>query len=436
MAERKEEKRIEKTLIDYVYENRDKSFLTLPFNDIDNVILSELSYLPFELFLDGRLEKTISLKSLVLQYLSTVRVEEYEKESNWFKKHLFLALAIFDSKRYSSLKLVDFQNVFSEDKEAQFTGMAFLLPDKTMAIVFRGTDNSILGWKEDFNMIFMDETTGQRLSRLFLKRCLKKHPTRPFRVMGHSKGGVFAVYSCLNLTAKEEERLIHIYSNDGPGLHMSKFDSVGYKRIKDKIVHIVPKDSIIGILLHHDRISYAVAYQEKTDLFNAHDAYTWLVEGTHFVHTQRSPISYYLDASLLDLVETLPYEQRKEFVGIFFRTIDQIGYQTAAEIFADFAGAMKKVITSLLKEMRKDKVIGTVVKATINSFRKNFGIYSTRTKAIKDKEKARKEKERLEMKAKKKANQKQKQAPAEAPVEVIEKEGKAAPIPLLNRRRK
>ena len=318
---------------------------------------------------------------------------------------------MLDSKRYGSLRLVNFQNVFSHDKEAQFTGMAFLAPDKSLNIVFRGTDNSLLGWKEDFNMIFMDETTGQRLSRLFLKRCLKKHPLRPFRVMGHSKGGVFAVYSCLTLTAKEESRLIHIYSNDGPGLHMSKFSSAGYERIKEKIIHIVPKDSIIGILLHHDKITYSVGYQVGTNLFNAHDAYTWLVDGTHFVHQPRSPISYYLDASLIDLVESLPYVERKEFVGIFFRTIDQIGYETAVDIFDDFPNAMKRVITSLFKEMRKDKVIGKVVRATISSFRKNWHVFSAKSKALKDKEKERKQQE--EAARKKEQQEKARQLKAE-----------------------
>lgn len=422
MAETEKAKRLEKTILDYVYENRDKTFSQLPFNDIDNVVLSELSYIPFEKVLSNKIQKPISLRNLLLLYLPTIRKKEQEEESEWAKKHLFLALAMLDSKRYGTMRLVDFQNVFSEDKEAQFTGMAFTASDKTLNVVFRGTDNSILGWKEDFNMIFMDETTGQRLSRLFLKRCLKKHPSRPFRVMGHSKGGVFAVYSCLTLTEKEENRLLNVYSNDGPGLHTSKFASKGYERIKDKIVHIVPKDSIIGILLHHDRISYAVDYEEGTDLFNAHDAYTWLVEGTRFVRKPRSPISYYLDASLLDLVESLPYDERKEFVGIFFRTLDQIGYETAVDIFADFPNAMKRVIGALFKEMRKDKVIGKVVKATITAFRKNWNVFSAKSKALKDKE--RELKQRQEAERKKEQEEKAKLLKAKKEQEILAKKVK------------
>ena len=450
MAENKLQKE-EKTILDYVYENRNKTFAQLPFNDIDNVVLSELSYIPFETVLGDKDVKPITLKNMLLKYLPGIRVEAYRNESEWFQSHLFLAVAIIDSKRYSAIRLVDFQNVFSEDKEAQFTGMAFLLSDKTMNIVFRGTDNSILGWKEDFNMIYMDETTGQRLARLFLKRCLRKHPARRFRVMGHSKGGVFAVYSCLTLTAKEEERLINVYSNDGPGLHTSKFTSTGYERIKNKIIHIVPKDSIIGILLHHDKITYAVDYKTGTNLVSAHDAYTWLVEGTHFVHKARSPISYYLDASLLDLVETLPYEERKEFVGVFFRTLDQIGYETAGDIFADFPGAMKKVVTSLFKEMRKDKVIGAVAKATLFSFRKNWSVYSAKSKAIKDREKELRQQQEAARKKEQHENAKMKAEQSKAQKELKKKEKKEAQkekessrteekkgirIPLIGRRRK
>lgn len=425
MAEGKKPK-TEKTIIEYAYENRDKTFSELPFNDIDNVILSEISYISFEnVIADEKNMKPMTLHELLLSYFHGIRYQEYRKESSWFKKHLFLALAIFDSPRYRNLKLLDFHNVFSEVTEAQFTGMCFLLPDKSLSIVFRGTDNSILGWKEDFNMIFMDETTGQRLARIFLKRCLKRHPKRPFRVMGHSKGGVFAVYACLALSDKDIDRLVAVYSNDGPGLHTSKFESAGYERIKNKIVHIVPKDSIIGILLHHDKITYAVDYQEGTDLITAHDAYTWLVEGSHFVKKPRSPISYYLDASLLDLVESLPYDERKQFVEIFFRTIDQVGYQTAVEIFDDFATAMKKVIGTLFKEMRKDKVIGTVVKATITSFRKNWGIYSTKAKALKEKQKAKRLAEEEKRKEALKAQKKKK-----------EESRKGIRIPLLGRNEK
>ena len=106
MAEGKKPK-TEKTIIEYAYENRDKTFSELPFNDIDNVILSEISYISFEnVIADEKNMKPMTLHELLLSYFHGIRYQEYRKESSWFKKHLFLALAIFDSPRYRNLKLL------------------------------------------------------------------------------------------------------------------------------------------------------------------------------------------------------------------------------------------------------------------------------------------------------------------------------------------
>lgn len=372
----------EKNILDYLYAYRDKSFRELPFNEVDNVVLSELSYIPFEKILHGRF-KTMTVHDLCARYFSSVRYADFMKEAKWFQKYIFLALALFDSKRYGPIRVEQFKNVFNKDVEAQFTGMLLVLPDHTMSIVFRGTDSSILGWKEDFNMIYMDETTGQKMSREFMKRCLVRHPRMPFRVMGHSKGGVLAVYSCLELTASQRKRLVQIYNNDGPGLHKSKYESEGYRAIKDKITHIVPVDSIVGVLLFHDQITAAVPYETGTDLMTAHDAYTWLVDGTQFRRGTRSPLSYYFDAALLDAVSNLPLEERKKFVDVFFKALEEVGYHTANEIFSDFPAATKKIGLFLFREMRKEKAIGAVVKQMISSFRKCYVVYAARAKAQK-----------------------------------------------------
>lgn len=361
-------------IIDYVYKYSDYSFSEKPFNDADNTVLAEIVYLHFEN--SKKPFKKMGFDEFLNCYFNSLRLDEYNKETFWNKMHLYLALACISSKRYSSITVEDFAYKFDEEDEIQFACVLFKLEDNSLLFSFRGTDSSLLGWKEDFNMIYMDETSGQKESRRYLKEKLKEYKGYKFRTCGHSKGGNLAVFSCLDLDIEELNNLINIYSNDGPGLHKRIYNSISYKVLEKKIIHIVPSSSIIGMLLHHFPIAYSVAYDEKNvDFIHCHDAYSWQIEDDHFLLKDRNALSYYLEVSLLELAESLSYEDRKIFVDRFFKTIDKLGFMDANSILSDFTTFLRKISIEGLREARKDKKFANIVRTTISIFRKNWKIY-------------------------------------------------------------
>ncbi len=355
-----------KNIIDYVYQNGERKFTELEFNVLDNAVLSAFSYIPFEKFeKTNRDFKEKTLGEICQDYFSWIRLDYLSEHfPDWLRKSVFLAMAMFRSKRYADVVMTDFCFEFSEEENTQFGAFNVLLSDGTACTVFRGTDNSILGWREDFDLACYDSVKGQISAKNFLNRMMKKYPDRRFRVMGHSKGGNLAVYAACFVPKTRIDRILRIYSNDGPGMNEKVFHSAGHDRIQNRITHIIVEEDIVGRLLVHERAEYVVLSGPKGNFPMQHDLYNWHVDDISFVKVERiSPESKYLTDSVNEwLNAAMPDPSiREKLVTAIFEAQGKTGVTEVGTILEN----PKKFIVDFLREIntseKSEKLLMTKV---------------------------------------------------------------------------
>ena len=206
---------------------RDISLEKVEFNEIDNLILARLSYFP----LDGSVKENdeITVKEAYLKMKeqgTTGRILQAEDID------LFPKLA--NSERFGNLKLTGFVNKIDPEAEKQFSAVTILFPDNTIYVAYRGTDNTIVGWKEDFNMSFSDLVASQTESVKYLEKIANKYPEKKILVGGHSKGGNLAIYASVFCKPEIQDRIIEVYNNDGPGFSEKVVQSPEYEKMIKK----------------------------------------------------------------------------------------------------------------------------------------------------------------------------------------------------------
>jgi uncharacterized membrane protein len=234
------------TLFDYLLWRGDLSFRASPFNEVDNLILAELSFVDFAEILPSDPSASMTLRDAAEIYFSA---ERETQSALLVPEAVPLLRAAAETERFSSLYLCGFERRTDAQCEAQFAAITFLLPDGEMFIAFRGTDDSLVGWKEDFNMAFLSVIPSQSSAMLYVDRMAATYPAYRIRIGGHSKGGNLAVYSAAKCASVHRERIIRVYNNDGPGFSRAFLDSEGYTAIKDRIHTILPETSVVGMLL-------------------------------------------------------------------------------------------------------------------------------------------------------------------------------------------
>jgi hypothetical protein len=237
------------------------------------------------------------------------------------------------TRRYGGMKLTGYVNDIDTDFQSQFSAVTCLLGDGTAFVAFRGTDNTIVGWKEDFNMSFLHQTPGQIKAAEYLdQNFYGKNVT--LRVGGHSKGGNFAVYASVFCRDAIKEHILQVYSNDGPGFLKETTELEAYRRMLPKIVSTIPESSIVGMLLENP-LAHRVVKSSQIGVMQ-HDAMSWEVMANHFVLTDNvSQSSLMLDETLKHWIYGLEVEQRRQFVDALFDALDATGATTIDELPAN-----------------------------------------------------------------------------------------------------
>ena len=223
-----------------------------------------------------------------------------------------------------------------------------------MYLSFRGTDDSLAGWKEDFEMACMPEVPAQKKALEYTSVVAKQFPRKRLRLGGHSKGGNLAIYAAVFSPEKLQLRMTEIWSNDGPGFHMDLLNLPEYKRIEEKVHSIVPKSSVVGMLLEHAE-NYTVVDSDQLGLMQ-HDGFSWQVMGNHFVTLRQVTCQAHIsDQELRKWVHSLSVEQREKFVTAMFDILTASGAETLTDLKSEkfkAAGAMVKAMKDLDKETR------------------------------------------------------------------------------------
>ena len=342
-------------LIDYLEEVKYLPFDQEPLNILDKVCINEIGYLTYEKWLSASdLKETINLhdyaegKDLNPDYSFMVTKERVD-----------LAEAMVRSRRFAGLNLSDYCSVLDKEVEKQFAAMIFSLPELDyQQIVFRGTDDSVIGWKEDFQLTYSREIPAHRSAMAFLEKHLS-NLSGHIVVSGHSKGGNLALYSAVQSSTVLREQIAELLLLDSPGLMKSLLEKPSYQELKPKMTVIRPQESVVGVMLYWDKTAKLVAADGIG--IAQHNVLLWQVdlETNDFVYEdQPTDLSQRLKETFQEWIETLPNQELKQVCDLFFDTIldsgieslDDIGIKTLPKLgqmlqeFGNLSDQQKKVL--------------------------------------------------------------------------------------------
>ena len=313
-------------LIDYLHWRGDLSFEKDPFNEVDNLVFAELAYTELdEIFRSEDFHTFIALDELYKRYLPYAE-NRTQRSNDPFD--IFEAAA--QSDRYKEVKAGCYINILDNEKDIQFSAITFFLPDNTTVVAYRGTDSTIVGWREDLNFSYMNNAPSQVLAKDYLNYIVKTYK-KPVRPVGHSKGGNLAVYASVHADKDVKKRIIEIYNNDGPGFLKPIIESEEYKSMVDRIHGIIPEDSLIGTLMSD--LSHPAVVESEQYGPSQHNPKLWKVMGKEFVRARgRSSGSFMMDETLQGWLESCTEDERKAFVDTVFDAIEASGASTVGDI--------------------------------------------------------------------------------------------------------
>lgn len=334
-------------MFDYLTWRGDLTLSQSPFQDVDSLILSTLAYVFFDGILSESMEETVTIaQAAELYFARPQEVWKSRVEEDWeLLKHLA------ESERFSKMELCGYVNKLDFAAEKQFSALTILIGDGMAFVAYRGTDSSSVGWKEDFNMSFMDTVPSQQEAGIYLCRAAEYFKGK-LRVGGHSKGGNLAVWAGVFCPTAVQRRIAAVWSNDGPGFHDDILSLPRHIRLAERIHTIVPKSSVVGMLLEHEE-DYTVVDSSQQGLMQ-HDGFSWAVLGNRFVRlhsvTRQARLT---DQELRGWVQGLTVEQREKFVDSAFQVLEASGAQTLTDLKADSFKAVRPMVRAL-KDLDKE----------------------------------------------------------------------------------
>lgn len=334
------------TILDYLQEYGDYTLEEKPFSEVDSLVLCQFAYLKF----DG-LAPAIGENKPAVSLHELKRHAEYDRlyaDERYREDNTALFLGMYYSKRFHDTKVLNYVNQIDLETETQFSAMTLRLPNGVCYVAYRGTDEMIVGWKEDLNLAFSEPVEGQRLSVDYLNQTAEQIKGS-FYVGGHSKGGNFATYACMNCNSEVRSRIMAIYDHDGPGFRPEVKARGAYEEIAGRIHKTVPRSSLVGMLLYTDG-AYRVV-ESKTIGLAQHNPYTWLIKDDSFqivneVYAGRK----FIDESLNQWILSLTQDQMHTFVDTFYQVLLASETDNLIDFTANWFQSIQK-IGAALKEI-------------------------------------------------------------------------------------
>ena len=313
-------------IFDYLDQVAYDSIYDTPFNELDMLMLTELTYLPFDQIVSDQMSPDCTCRLFEA-------AEKVPQDSSMLvtKNRLKLLEKVASSTRFKNVKLMGYVNDIDPDVQKQFAAMIFKIKPDSYVLTFRGTDDSIIGWKEDFHMTYMDQVPAQKTAVNYLRKAMDALPGQ-FILTGHSKGGNLASYAASQIEPEYQERIQSIYSYDAPGLNHSVITSQGYQTISDKIKRYIPQGSIVGMMLETPKQAQIVKSTAIGGLAQ-HDTFTWQISDQTFVLLDNlNPDSLQVDKTLKNWVDSVSDEELKDFFDLFFGLILDAGISSINDL--------------------------------------------------------------------------------------------------------
>ncbi len=335
-------------ILDYLEWRGDLTLDQSPFCPVDSLILCRAAYLPFDGIL-GDAPMTFSEAAQRYFKKGTPHLGRLLMEQD---VSLFQALG--ESRRFGGMALSDYVNHLDPAEEEQFSAVTVALGNGIRYLAYRGTDSTLVGWKEDFNMTFLTPVPAQREGLDYLNYVARKR-RGALMLGGHSKGGNLAVYAAAMAAPKVQGRILVVHNNDGPGFDAEMLRQPGYQAVLGRIHTFLPQSSVIGMLLEHEE-PYTVVHSVQRGLLQ-HDLYSWEVNRSGFREMETiTESSQFVDRTLKNWLAALAPIQRERFLDVLYEVLSATGATTLSELSASWlrsAGTILKGLKNVDADTRR-----------------------------------------------------------------------------------
>lgn len=361
------------TILDYLTWRGDLLFSQDSFNNIDALILSQITYIDFDGIVSDDFSKTVTLAECAHEIKRRLDEDAQAKVLvpfiNTQTVDIFLRAA--ECNRFSSLRLAGHINVIDEKTEQQFCALTIRDDWKGVYIVFRGTDDSLIGWKEDLNMSFKSPVPSQSAAVDYVTQVSKKL-SLPLILCGHSKGGNLATYAACFCNTRVKKKIRFVYNFDGPGFPHHIIESDEYKNALEIINTFIPQSSFFGVLL--DRAEPHQVVESDSIGIMQHDLLSWHIIGNNFVYcNDRSDLSYFTDKTVRDWLLKLNSTEKELFVNTIYRVLEVTKAKTVSELSRSWIKHSATIIKCFYKtDETTKKVVLKVIRQLFDAAKENF----------------------------------------------------------------
>ena len=346
-------------MLDYLSKYGAVSFEDAPLCDVDLLIFAQLAYMDFE-----QVDKCDCPLAYALAHAVWADSPDPSEDRFSFQKKddRNLARLCASSLRYSNIRFASFVRHLDADREIQFAALSLYIDEGHLLIAFRGTDNTLAGWKEDFNMAFMDEIPAQRIARIYIEENALLAPR--VTVCGHSKGGNLALYAAAMCSPAVQEKIDCAVNFDGPGLNEHLTHSEGFLRIQPRMRAILPRESLVGQLFEQPENVRFV--DSRVFSLLQHYPYFWKTRGMDFIELSRpSRISAIFGESVCGMIERMDTPSREQLVEAVYDIISA----SEVDTLNDFASNWLKSLTVIVSKLfTADTETKRLFQRTANAF--------------------------------------------------------------------
>lgn len=350
------------SLFHYLNWRGDLSLEQVKFNNVDALILSSISYIPFDDIISADDYKQITIGKAAELFFK-VDISKYllnsKKDAELFKK---AAKTI----RFRNMNLYRYVCEINHETPKQFAAMIIDTHDDCFFVSYRGTDQALIGWKEDFSMSFTTPVPSQEHAVEYLEHAAE-HMSGNIRIGGHSKGGNLAVYAATFCSESTQRRIVNIYNYDGPGFETDILLQESYQMISNKIKTFVPQFSIVGLMFEHEK-GYNIVSSTQTGLLQ-HSFHSWEVDCEDFLYVNAlSNRSRFWNNTLKAWIAQMDYKQREQLVEVIFNIFAETKASTISELSKNWHRNTKIILKSIHcmdKSMKQSlfKTLGLFIKS-------------------------------------------------------------------------
>ena len=325
-----------KNMLDYIKEFGHVSFEERAFSEIDALVLTELEYLPLEKVVpsDVNGEHFATVKDIA-EYMKEHKQELFDENPMMITQERHeVSQVIADAPRFQSLKFFGVVSVWDKDTTKQFAAVTVEVEPSVRLVVFRGTDETLIGWKEDFLMTYSPLVAAQTDAKEYLAKQASLFDG-DLMVSGHSKGGNLAIYAAATQEEDVQLRIVDIFCFDSPGLYRSVLETKGYQNIVPLAMRYIPQDSLVGLMLESE-VPYVIVKSNATGAMQ-HSAMTWEIEDGQFIKMEKLTKNSQLnDQTFKKWTESVSDEELELFWNVFFELLFSVGIDTVNDLYGQF----------------------------------------------------------------------------------------------------